>query len=61
MTGYAETAALEGEAGREGVLKKPFTRAELAAKIDSAFRRAGPVGTTTSSKVVPIRPLTSGG
>jgi signal transduction histidine kinase len=60
MTGYADTAALEGEVARDGLLKKPFTRAELAAKIDSAFRSAGPVGTTTSSKVVPTRPLIGG-
>jgi signal transduction histidine kinase/CheY-like chemotaxis protein len=55
MTGYADTAALEGIAGGNGILKKPFTRAELAAKIDSLFR-AGPIGMATRSKVVPIRP-----
>jgi signal transduction histidine kinase/CheY-like chemotaxis protein len=59
MTGYAETAALEVEAGRDWVLKKPFTRAELAAKIESAFRSAGPSGREHPSNVVPIRALTS--
>jgi signal transduction histidine kinase/CheY-like chemotaxis protein len=56
MTGYADTAVLEQEAGRADILKKPFTLAELAAKVDSALCSGRSAEAITSSKVVPIRP-----
>jgi signal transduction histidine kinase/CheY-like chemotaxis protein len=56
MTGYADTAALEKEAGWYDILRKPFNLAELAAKVDSALRRVGSPAAIPSSKVVPIRP-----
>lgn len=58
MTGYADTAALDGEAGWDAILKKPFTLAELAARIKGALRSGTAV---PSSKVVPIRPPARGG
>jgi CheY-like chemotaxis protein len=52
MTGYAETAALVAEAGRDGILKKPFTLAELAAAIEATLKADAAHAT---GKVVPIR------
>jgi signal transduction histidine kinase/CheY-like chemotaxis protein len=60
MTGYADTGALEGEAGRDGILKKPFTLAELAARIEDAMAGTKPARASSSSTVVPIRPLPRG-
>jgi DNA-binding response OmpR family regulator len=61
MSGYADTAALESEAGTSGILKKPFTLAELSARVDGALRGPEPAGTGLSPKVVPIRPPARGG
>ena len=40
MTGYADSDAISAEAGREKILKKPFTVVELASMIETAL---GPV------------------
>jgi signal transduction histidine kinase len=39
VTGYADTAAL-GEAGEDGILRKPYLEGELAEKLRSALRPA---------------------
>jgi CheY-like chemotaxis protein len=60
VTGYADTGALEGETGQDGILKKPFNLAKLAASIEGAMAGTGPARATPSSKVVPIRPPARG-
>ena len=56
MTGYAGMAALKGVTGVAGMLKKPFSLADLASAIEGAL----PGGTMDTeparAKVVPIRP-----
>ena len=39
MTGYADAAGLQNGYATGPILKKPFTLAELAARIDTALRR----------------------
>lgn len=56
MSGNADTKALEEEASRDSVLRKPFTLEELAAKIDAALNGERAATLTPSAKVVPIRP-----
>jgi signal transduction histidine kinase/CheY-like chemotaxis protein len=56
MTGYADTATLEKEAGWYDILRKPFNLAELAVKVDGVLRRVASAAAIPSSKLVPIRP-----
>jgi signal transduction histidine kinase/CheY-like chemotaxis protein len=57
MTGYADTAALVSEAGRDRILKKPFALSDLATTIEAAMK---PAAGHATGRVVPIRPPSSG-
>jgi len=58
MSGYVGHAALD-ESKQQRLLKKPFTLAELAARIEESLR-TNETGPNLSSNIVPIRPGSRG-
>jgi signal transduction histidine kinase/CheY-like chemotaxis protein len=59
MTGYADIAALNGVPGVAGILKKPFSLAELAARIEGILQGRAMDTPPARAKVDPIGPSKS--
>jgi signal transduction histidine kinase/CheY-like chemotaxis protein len=59
MTGYADIAALNGVSGVAGIIKKPFSLAELAARIEGILQGRAMDTPPGRAKVGPIAPSKS--